>query len=113
MNEAPTSRRFGVVTAALIGILLLALFYPTIRWLVSEWLGNDYYSHGFIVPVISAVLAWRLWVKWPPEQRRIKGLSWRSRFRHYTNLRRTESRFVKLLSEFSFNRMDSILAVER
>jgi exosortase len=75
VNEAQTSRRFGVVTAALIGILLLALFYPTIRWLISEWLGNDYYSHGFLVPAISAVLAWRLWANWPPEQRQIKSAS--------------------------------------
>ena len=72
MNQAQTSRRFGVTTSALIGILLLVLFYPTIRWLVSVWLGNDYYSHGFLIPAISAVLAWRLWVKWPPEQRQIK-----------------------------------------
>jgi len=49
----------------LIGVLLLALFYPTLRWLVSEWLGNDYYSHGFLVPLISGLLAWRLWVTRP------------------------------------------------
>jgi exosortase len=73
VNEAQISRRAGIVGAALISILLLALFYPTIRWLISEWLGNDYYSHGFLVAAISAALAWRLWVKWPPEQRRIKG----------------------------------------
>jgi len=72
VKEAQASRRFGVVTAAFIGILLLALFTQTIRWLISEWLGNDYYSHGFLVPALSAVLAWRLWVKWPPEQRRIQ-----------------------------------------
>jgi len=61
VNEAPTSRRSGVVTTTLIGILLLALFTPTMHWLISEWLGNDAYSHGFLVPALSAVLAWRLW----------------------------------------------------
>jgi hypothetical protein len=35
-------------------------------------LGNDYYSHGPLVPLISAFLAWRLWVKWSPKQRQIK-----------------------------------------
>ena len=67
-----TGRNLKVASTILIGILLLALFYPTIRWLLGEWLGNDYYSHGPLVPVISAFLAWRLWVRWPPDKRQIK-----------------------------------------
>ena len=47
------SRNARIAGAAVIGLLLLALFYPTLRWLVGEWLGNDYYSHGPLVPVIS------------------------------------------------------------
>ena len=67
-----TGRNLKIASTGLIGILLLALFYPTLKWLVGEWLGNDYYSHGPLVPLISAFLAWRLWVNWPPEQRQIK-----------------------------------------
>ena len=67
-----TGRNLKIASAGLIGILLLALFYPTLKWLLGEWLGNDYYSHGPLVPLISAFLAWRLWVKWPAEQRQIK-----------------------------------------
>ena len=67
-----TGRNLKIASTGLIGILLLALFYPTLEWLVGEWLGNDYYSHGPLVPLISAFLAWRLWVKWPPKQRQIK-----------------------------------------
>ncbi len=67
-----TGRKLKIASTGLIGILLLALFYPTLTWLVGEWLGNDYYSHGPLVPLVSAFLAWRLWVKWPPEQRQIK-----------------------------------------
>jgi len=66
-----TGRNLRIASTGLIGILLLALFYPTLKWLVGEWLGNDYYSHGPLVPLISAFLVWRLWVTWPPEQRRI------------------------------------------
>ena len=66
------NRTLKVASAVLIGLLLLALFYPALRWLVGEWLGNDYYSHGPLVPLISIFLAWRLWVKWPPEQRQIR-----------------------------------------
>ena len=66
-----TGRNLRIASTGLIGILLLALFYPTLKWLVGEWLGNDYYSHGPLVPLISVFLVWRLWVTWPPEQRRI------------------------------------------
>ncbi len=41
MNASARRRRF--TSAALIGALALALFYPVLRWLISEWLGNDYY----------------------------------------------------------------------
>ncbi len=61
-----------IASAVLIGLLLLALFYPALRWLAGEWLGNDYYSHGPLVPVISALIAWRLWVRWPAAQRQVK-----------------------------------------
>jgi exosortase len=67
-----TGRNLKIASTGLIGILLLALFYPTLKWLLGEWLGNDYYSHGPLVPLISVFLAWRLWVNWPPEQRQIK-----------------------------------------
>jgi len=66
-----TGRNLRIASTGLIGILLLALFYPTLKWLVGEWFGNDYYSHGPLVPLISVFLVWRLWVTWPPEQRRI------------------------------------------
>ena len=64
------SRNARIIAAALIGLLLAALFYPTLRWLFGEWLGNDYYSHGPLVPIISALIAWRLWRTWPPEKRK-------------------------------------------
>jgi exosortase len=43
----------------LIIIAILSLFYwPTYRWLVNSWLSNDYYSHGFLVPLVSAFFIW-------------------------------------------------------
>ncbi len=45
--------------------LWLALGYPVSRWLAGEWLGNDYYSHGPLVPLVAAFFAWRLWVSRP------------------------------------------------
>lgn len=43
-----------------------------------------------------------------PEQPRIPGLSPKTRFRHYLNLSRMESRWRKLLSDFHWDRMDRI-----
>jgi polysaccharide deacetylase family protein (PEP-CTERM system associated) len=44
-----------------------------------------------------------------PEQPRVK-VGWKSRFRHYTNLNRTEPRLNQLLSEFSFEPMRDVLS---
>lgn len=41
---------------ALMGLLT----YPVGRWLVGQWLTNEYYSHGVLVPPVSAYLAWRV-----------------------------------------------------
>ena len=47
----------------LIGLIILlggALLAPLGRWLAGEWWGNDYYSHGLLVPLISGFFAWRI-----------------------------------------------------
>jgi exosortase len=41
--------------------LILAAYRDTLRWLVVSWLGNPYYSHGFLVPLISISLAF--WIE--------------------------------------------------
>lgn len=45
-----------------------------------------------------------------PEQPRIDGLSWSSRFRHYVNLDRTEDRLRALLREFAFGSIGEAFA---
>ncbi len=47
-------------------VLFAALVWPVAGWLWQEWLHNDYYSHGPLVLVTAALLAWRLWP--PPAQ---------------------------------------------
>ena len=39
--------------------LMGILAYPAAKWLVVQWLSNDYYSHGLLVPLVSAYFAWR------------------------------------------------------
>ncbi len=44
-----------------------------------------------------------------PEQPRVKNISLQYRFRHYTNLRKTESKFIKLLDDYNFLPIKTIL----
>ena len=53
-------RRSDTYLLALIALLGLLVLYPTLRWLVNEWWSNDYYSHGILVPLVSAYFVWRL-----------------------------------------------------
>jgi len=51
--------RRQIAAVALIVVLLGGLYFTTFRWLGHEWWTNDYYSHGPLVVLISAFLAWR------------------------------------------------------
>ena len=46
-----------IITLAATAFLAL-LYWPTLRWLVQAWLSNPYYSHGFLVPVVSGFFVW-------------------------------------------------------
>ena len=48
-----------------------------------------------------------------PGQPRIPGIDRRTRFRHYLNLERMEARLQRLLTDFSWGRMDEIFLVPR
>jgi len=55
----------------------------------------------------SAVFYFHPW-EIDPAQPRVPGTSVRTRFRHYVNLRRTESRLRRLLRDFRWRRMDEV-----
>jgi len=38
---------------------LSLLYFPTLIWLINSWLTDPYYSHGFLIPIISCFIAWR------------------------------------------------------
>jgi len=51
--------KFKTIAISLAIIAVLSLFYwPTFRWLVMSWLSNPYYSHGFLVPIVSGFFIW-------------------------------------------------------
>lgn len=45
----------GVIILGLVALL----FSSTFVWLVYNWMNNSYYSHGFLVPLISGFFLWR------------------------------------------------------
>lgn len=47
-----------LVTPVLIGGISAALYVPALVYLVQVWLASPYYSHGFLVLPVSALLAW-------------------------------------------------------
>jgi len=50
-----------MIYIVLIFIAILGLFYyNTLGWLVGSWLHNEYYSHGFLVPLISGYIIWSM-----------------------------------------------------
>ena len=46
-----------------------------------------------------------------PAQPKMRGAGWKSNFRHYLNLHKTEGRFKRLLSDFNFTTISAGLAV--
>jgi polysaccharide deacetylase family protein (PEP-CTERM system associated) len=57
-------------------------------------------------PAIFYLHPWEI----DPEQPRIAGASAKTRFRHYLNLGRTESRLSRLLRDFQWGRVDDVFA---
>jgi polysaccharide deacetylase family protein (PEP-CTERM system associated) len=55
-------------------------------------------------PVVFYFHPWEI----DPEQPRVKGISLRSRFRHYVNLRSMEQRLRAVLKDFHWDRMDRV-----
>jgi exosortase/archaeosortase family protein len=47
------------IIITLVVTAVICLFYwPTFRWLWNSWWSSDYYSHGFLIPLISAFFIW-------------------------------------------------------
>lgn len=55
---APEAERpFGPLTWVVAGLLLLC-FAPYLRWMWEIWWRSPYYGHGFLIPLVSAWLAY-------------------------------------------------------
>jgi exosortase len=61
--------RRDVIGGVIILGLVALLFSSTFSWLVYNWLNNSYYSHGFLVPLVSGFFLWRRRAVFAPENR--------------------------------------------
>lgn len=75
--------------------------YPLSKWALTRVNDQDKQSGVFYFH------PWEI----DPEQPRLPGLSWRTRFRHYTNLSRLEARLDRLLTDFSWDRLDKVFGI--
>ncbi|MEG3640523.1 XrtA system polysaccharide deacetylase [Magnetococcus sp. PR-3] len=76
--------------------------YDLTRWALQRVAEHDE------KPVVFYCHPWEV----DPDQPRVSGPGWKSRFRHYLNLRRTEGRLQQLLTDFRWDRMDRVFAQE-
>ena len=72
--------------------------YPLSRWLLAKVNQRDRQ------PAIFYFHPWEI----DADQPRVAGISAKTRFRHYVNLRHTEGRIKRLLGDFRWGRMDEI-----
>lgn len=76
--------------------------YVASRWLIGHVNGHD------LRPAMFYFHPWEV----DPEQPRIPGAPLKSRFRHYVNLRRMESKLDRLCRDFRWGRADQVYALE-
>lgn len=91
-----TARMFGVNLPAAGGGYFRLVPYAVSRWAIGR------VNRVERRPAIFYLHPWEI----DPGQPRVDGAPWRSRLRHYLNLRRTEPRLAQLLRDFRWDRID-------
>ena len=59
MSTRGRRQQLGLAVGLLASLLLALAYVPTLGWLWTTWLGDPYYSHGLLLPLVSLFLAWR------------------------------------------------------
>lgn len=69
-SRTPNRTLFQAIALPLVSVLAFGLLtWPVWRWLWQEWMGNQYYSHGILIPFVSLFLIIQRW-------RNDKGFTW-------------------------------------
>ena len=82
-------------------------YFRLLPYIVSRWALGRTNTHDK-QPVVFYFHPWEI----DPQQPRVEGISAKTRFRHYLNIDRMESRLARLLEDFRWGRMDTIFGIE-
>ena len=104
LMEVPitTSRLLNTNLPAGGGGYFRLLPYALSRWLIRR------VNHLDQKPAVFYFHPWEL----DPEQPRVSGISAKTRFRHYVNLKHTERRLRRLLTDFKWDRVDRVFLAQ-
>jgi exosortase len=47
-----------IIFPAVTAVLIILLYLPVFIWLVNSWISNEYYRHGFLIPIVSGFIFW-------------------------------------------------------
>jgi hypothetical protein len=72
---------------------------------MTRWLMRRCNAQGR--PVVFYLHPWEI----DPGQPRVSGLPWSKRFRHYVNLAKVEGRLKRLITDFEFTSVRSLIGV--
>jgi len=107
-NNGGSITEFPLTTARIFGQTIPAAgggYFRQYPYALSRWLFNL----ASIASGESQIFYLHPW-EIDPEQPKIPGASWFSRFRHYTNLGRCEARLEQLLQDFNFSTVSQCLS---
>jgi len=78
VNVAKSSRQALAIQGAVLGALVLVLYWSTVGGLIKQWWTDSDYSHGFIVVIFSGYLLWRSREQWKQAEIRpsLAGILW-------------------------------------
>jgi len=52
-------KKQDIIKLAVLSALVIIVYIPTFIWMIDRWSAKDtYYSHGFLVPLISGFIVW-------------------------------------------------------
>ncbi|MDD3643429.1 MAG: exosortase/archaeosortase family protein [Candidatus Krumholzibacteria bacterium] len=59
IDRSPGARRLDAALLAAACVLFAALYAPVVPGLFRQWLDDENYRHGLLIPLISALVLWR------------------------------------------------------
>lgn len=109
-NVDQSIKEFPISTSRILGGNLPVAgggYFRLYPYMLTRWGLSSVNADG--LPFVFYLHPWEV----DPDQPKIKGLSAATRFRHYVNLDKTETKLKKLLDDFNLDRIDKVLGLQK